>query len=99
MARCAVMATMMAIGGNGERQTAMSSVLDTSEGYRDSKDNMVGYEIDDTPDPNPFAFEPNSRIQVSYVEHLLASWVLQGSPWNCFHSGISFKCVANAWLT
>lgn len=29
-------------------------------------------------------------VDVWYLEHLLSSWVLQGSPWNAFHSGIGF---------
>ena len=30
-------------------------------------------------------------VQVFYLEHLLASWVLQASPWNAYHSGIGFR--------
>jgi len=34
--------------------------------------------------------DDEDTVQVLYVEHLLASWVLEASPWNAYHSGMAF---------
>jgi len=39
----------------------------------------------------PVGWENDDEVEVSYCEHVLAAWVLQGSPWTAFHSGFSFK--------
>ena len=43
----------------------------------------------------PVGFEDGDEVEVYYAEHVLAAWVLQGSPWTAFHSGFSFKNKRN----
>lgn len=35
-------------------------------------------------------FRPADVVEVHYGEYLLASWVLEHSPWNAYHSGVGF---------
>ena len=37
--------------------------------------------------------DPSHEFNFVYGEHLLSSWVLQGAPWNAYHSGIIIECV------
>ena len=35
--------------------------------------------------------QEQDEIQVFYMEHVLAAWVLESAPWTAFHSGLGFK--------
>lgn len=35
-------------------------------------------------------WEDGDPITVFYAEYLMASWLLQRAPWNCYHSGLAF---------
>jgi hypothetical protein len=39
----------------------------------------------------PFATEDHHEIELSIAESLLSRWILEGAPWNAYHSGLLFR--------
>jgi hypothetical protein len=54
--------------------------------------------VDGSPSPlpppredEPFATEEHHEIELSNAESLLSRWILEGAPWNSYHSGLLFR--------